>query len=385
MHTATQKNWVTIGFIFLNMVILGIVQSTRGPTLPLIQAEYGLGYDSIALMLVVCSVGMLCGVLAGGRICERFGYKRGLIFSIIIMFVFLGSLIFHGGFESLVIRFFFVYAALGCMDIALNALGSRIFITKTAILMSLTHFFFGVGSAGGSQYAGLMLNHGMPWRHIFSSMFVLYALSMVLICYAKFPQISEKGNAIQLPFIKVIKDISVWLGFGAIGLSVIFDFGIANWLVIYLRDVQHMTAQASASYLTLYFALYAIGRLFGGMAAEKFGYVKTFCVCIVLAGLLFFLGIVTENAWLFSGTGLFTAVFFPLFLSIVVKAYGAAAPSVIGVIFPLNSVLFMLSSFVLGALMERVGVQMGFYVIGLFIVIAPFFLLGFHWRLGRRV
>jgi len=384
MEISLRKNGLTIGFIFLNMAILGIVHSMRGPALPFIQTEYALGYDRIAFMIIVCSLGMFLGVLIGGRICERFGYKRGLLFSTIIMFISLGSLSVYSGFEYLIIKFFFIYTALGCMDIALNALGSRVFITKTAILMSLTHFFFGAGSAGGAQYAGFMLDGDTPWRHIFISVLILYALSFAMIFFAKFPQTHQNGNANQQPFTTVIKDTRVWLAFGTTGFSSIFDFGIINWLVIYLRDTQNMTPHASASYLTLYFALFALGRLVGGVIAEKFGYVKIFFVCMLSAGLLFFAGIITGNALLFSGTGLFTSVFFPLFLSIIVKDFRDDAPSVISIIFPLNGVLFMLSSFVLGILMESIGVQTGFYVIGAFIVIAPIFLLSLNRKLIRK-
>jgi len=318
---------------------------------------------------------MLLGVLIGGRICERFGYRKGLIFATAIIFISLGALRLHTGFERLVINFFFIYTALGWIDIALNSLGSRIFVTKTAILMSLTHFFFGLGSAGGSQYAGFMLAREIPWRHVFISILALYAVSLLLTFFAKLPYAQPGEQRKGLPFLKVVRDVRVWLSFGMIGLCVMFDFGIANWLVIYLRDSRHMNPSASAAYLSLYFILFAIGRLLGGVAAEKLGYIKTFLICILSSAALFFLGIMTGNALLFSGVGLFSSVFFPLFLSIVVKEFKEEAPAVVNFIVPLNSVLFMTSSIVLGMLMERIGVQAGFYIIGSFIVAAPVFLL----------
>ena len=274
----------------------------------------------------------------------------------------------------MVINFFFIYAAFGCIDIALNALGSRIFVTKTAILMSLAHFFFGVGSAGGSQYAGVMLANEIPWRYIFISILILYALSLVVICFATFPDMRQKSNTKGVRSVKVMKDVRVWLSFGTIGLCVIFDFGLTNWLVIYLRDNQHMTPDASASYLAVYFVFFSLGRLLGGVVAEKLGYIKTFFICIVGSVAFFSLGIMLDSALLFAVIGLFTSVFFPLFLSIVVKEFKEDAPAVINLIIPLNSVLFMASSVLLGILMERIGVQAGFYILGLFVAIAPVFL-----------
>jgi len=367
------------------MAILGIVQSARGPSLPFIQAEHGLSYSTIAFFITICSVGMLLGVLVGGRICERFGYRKGLIFATVIIFASLGVLRLHTGFERLVINFFFIYLALGWIDIALNSLGSRIFVTKTAILMSLAHFFFGVGSAGGSQYAGIMLTQGIPWRYIFISVLVLYAISLLLIFFATLPRAQPKDQRKGLPFLKIIRDVRVWLSFGMIGFCVMFEFGIANWLVIYLRDSQHMEPGASASYLSLYFILFAIGRLLGGAAAEKLGYIKIFLVCILSSAILFLLGIMTANALLFSGVGLFSSVFFPLFLSIVVKEFKEEAPAVINIIVPLNSVLFMTSSIALGMLMEQIGAQAGFYIIGSFVVIAPVFLFSLKKRLIYEV
>jgi len=361
------------------MVILGITQSIRGPILPLMQAEYGLRYSGLAFLITVCSVGMLLGVLVGGRICERFGYRKGLLLVTIIIFLSLGALQVHSGFGSLAVNFFFIYFALGWIDIALNALGSRIFVTKTAILMSLTHFFFGMGSAGGAQYAGQMLEREIPWRIIFISTLLLYAVSLPLFLFAKFPDVQSNGRQCSLPFLKIVQDVRVWLCFGVIGLCVMFDFGITNWLVLYLRDTQAMNPNSGASFLSFYFILFAVGRLIGGVVAEKLGYLKTFLICMIASATLFFLGVLTGNAFLFSGVGLFSAVFFPLFLSIVVKVFREDAPAVINVIIPLNSVLFMTSSIVLGTLMERIGVQAGFYVLGSFVVIAPVF-----WLLLKR-
>jgi len=349
------------------------------------QAEYGLSYSRLAFLLTVCSVGMLLGVLIGGRVCERFGYRKGLLFATAMMLVSLGALRTHSGFELFVINFFFIYAALGWIDIALNALGSRIFVTKTAVLMSLTHFFFGVGSAGGSQYAGFILAQEIPWRHIFISMVLLYAISLLMTFFAKFPEAQPKGSGSGLPFVKVIQDVRVWLSFGMIGLCVMFEFGIANWLVIYLRDSQNMNPSTSASYLALYFILYALGRLVGGIVAEKLGYIKTFLICILSSAALFSLGIMTGYALLFSGVGLFVSVFFPLFLSIVVKEFKEEAPAVVNVIVPLNNVLFMVSSIMLGILMERLGVQTGFYIIGSFVAIAPVFLFFLKRKLVHEV
>ena len=374
MYAAHKRSWLTVGFIFLNMAILGLVQSARGPVLPFMQTEYGLSYSRLAFLITICSVGMLLGVLVGGRICERFGYRKGLLLVTAIMFVSLWALQLHSGFAFLVINFFFVYLALGWIDIALNALGSRIFITKTAILMSVTHFFFGVGSAAGSQYAGLMLAQNISWRLIFMSVLILYTVSLALFFFVKFPDIQPKEQTDNASSLNLIRDVRVWLCFGMIGLCVMFEFGIANWLVIYLRDSHHMNPSASASYLSLYFVLFSIGRLFGGLIAEKLGYLKTLFICILSSATLFFLGIMTGNALLFSGVGLFSSVFFPLFLSIVVKEFKEDAPAVINVIIPLNSVLFMTSSIVLGILMERIGVQIGFYVLGSFLLIAPAFL-----------
>jgi len=251
--------------------------------------------------------------------------------------------------------------------------------------MSLTHFFFGLGSAGGAQYAGFMLTREIPWRYIFISVLLLYAISLLFICFAKLPSPQGTSHEKGLPFFKVIRDVRVWLSFGMIGLCVMFDFGIASWLVIYLRDSQGMNPNTSASYLSLYFVFFAMGRLLGGIAAEKLGYIKTFLICILSSAALFFLGIMTGNALLFSGVGLFSSVFFPLFLSIVVREFKEDAPAVINVIVPLNSVLFMVSSIVLGMLMEGIGVQAGFYVIGSFVVIAPAFLFLLKRKLVHKV
>ena len=111
-----------------------------------------------------------------------------------------------------------------------------------------------------------------------------------------------------------------------------------------------MNPDASASYLALYFIFFAVGRLLGGVVAEKLGYIKTFLVCIIASVLLFASGIILNSALLFAMIGLFTSIFFPLFLPIVVREFREDAPAVINVIIPLNSVLFMASSVLLGVL-----------------------------------
>ena len=380
MNISSKNKWFMTGFIFLNMVILGLAHAVRGPVLPFIKEEYLLSYSALAFMITVCSLGLLLGVLIGGRLCERFGYKKGMISVSIFLSFSLAALSFHTSFVSLSVNFFFIYVALGFIDIALNSLGSRMFITKTAILMSLAHFFFGVGSAGGSQYAGYMLANEIPWRFIMTSIFIVYAVSMLIACFAKFPEVNIENKNAGLPFITVIKDVRVWLGFGTMGFCLVFDLGIFNWLIIYLREVQGMSPDTSASYLALYFVFFSIGRLLGGVAAEKFGYIRTFFVCIVSAVAFFVTGIVTGSALSFAIIGLFSSVFFPLFLSIVIREFKSDAPAVINVILPLNNILFMVSSVLLGVLMDYLGARIGFYTIVLFVIIAPVFLFAFKKR-----
>jgi len=377
---STRKNVFAVGFIFLNMLILGILQSVRGPILPFIQDDYGLSYSGIGLVITICSVGMLLGIVVGGRVCERLGYQKGVFLGILIMLVSLLTLGIEGSVSLLFVIFFTLYFGLGWVDIALNSLGSRLFLTKTAILMSLTHFFFGVGLSGGSGYAGMMLVDETSWRYIFLSIALLFAISLLLTFLTKFPVVNGANENQGMPFATAIRDSRIWLFLAVLGLATVFDLGIANWLVIYLRG-QAMSASASASFLSLYFILFAVGRLVGGVVAEKVGYLRVFSGCVVASGLLFMLGIITGVNLLFAVTGLFTSVFFPLFLALIVQEFEGHAPAVLNIVLPLNSIIFMTSSLILGAMMERFGVRYGFYMIGLFMLVAPMFI----WLLKKKL
>lgn len=360
--------------LFGGMLSLGFYDAVRGALLPTIRLSLELPYGTIGLVLFVAGLGYPVSVLFGGMLADRFGAWRLAAAGYVLMAA--ASLTAPTVSESITfaLLILLIHFGLGLLDVALNAIGGAIFVTKTALMMSYLHLFFGLGASLSPGYASLLLGAGLSWQAVYLSMLLLILPFLVMAWRSRSRRSTDHG-AESTPAADAPGGTrdggpaapGLWLFVLLLGFGVSFELGVATWHSNYLVAVRDFSPAAAATYLSLFFAAFTVGRLTGGHLVESTGYRNALVWAPGAAVLLFALGVVVPGVpFVTSLSGYFVGVLFPTVIALVARRYVVRRSSVIGIVMAGGTALQMLSNWLIALAHEHWGEELGFASIALF-------------------
>lgn len=380
---SSRSHWLLFAVAFASMVLFGFVENIKGTVIPPLRDTYQVNYSDIGVMLLAGSFGYLSATFLGGLAGDRYGQKRVLAAGCALIILAALGMQVANTFPLVCGLMFLLNAGFGSLEVGVNSLGARIFVRNSALLMNLTHFFYGAGSMAGPAYAARMLEAGQPWGVIYAFSALLALAVFALLAAARFPALTPQHAAQRRSLREIAGSGKVWLFVIVLSLFVAVEIGTGNWLVSYLRDVHEMGAEESAGFLSLFFLFFTFGRLAGGYVAERLGYVR----CILLFALavlcLDAAGFATGRAGviLFSATGFFISIMYPTFMALIMREFTSGTGSVMGFIITGVAAVNMLMNWVVGQTSDRLGVTAGFASFMLYTVLAIALLLVLNRRL----
>lgn len=369
MESDRKRSIQLIILAYLIMTVFGFLMNLRGPIIPAIKGEFSVSYSSIGLMFLLTDIAYMLATFFGGIAGEKFGIKKILVFSFVIIILSVMSMNLVNSFTLFVLILFFITIGVGCFEIGLNALGARVFTVNAAVMMNLLHLFYGVGSIIGPKYSGWLLSINISWRGVYLySLIVLFAVLLFLLA-TPFSEKKEERQAVKIPFKKLASDKRIWLLAGVLGFCIVAELGIANWMINFLQVEHKMNENDSSLYLSFFFVAFTIGRLVGGFLAERIGYVNILLCCTALYILLFSGGLILGGGWfiLFSLTGFSVSVMYPTVMTIAMKEFRQDTTVAMGFIVTASGLFNMLASWLMGKTSDVFGVFVGFASVLLYV------------------
>lgn len=382
MKSSKTINMRTILLLFSIMVIIGFVGNLRGALLPSIKKDLSISYSDIGLMIFVTSLGYFSSTFFGGIIGDRIGQRKVLAFGFAVITIGLIGILFTKSFFILLITMLILNTGLGCFDIGLNSLASRVFVTNTAIMMSMMHVFFGLGSSASPKIAGFMLSKNIEWNYIYFSAIALIGTVFVLYATTPIKYVSSQGKTPRIPLSTLFKDKRLWLFIGVLGFCEATEGGIGTWLINFLQIERGLSKSESTQYMFYFFLIYTVGRIFGGYLAEKLGYIRTIISFVIITIVLFVSGLFLGNSWaiLFSLTGFSISIMYPTMVTVISKEFTEGISSALGIIMTAAGLMSVGSSLLIGKINDSIGVSAGIAMIPVFASVAVvllFILRGF--------
>jgi fucose permease len=376
--------------VYGNMVLYGFIQTMRGIVYPLIKNTYGASYNQQGLIVSLASFAAVISCAAAGIILNRMGFKKSMMFGFgfiitgMIAFCFSGNFWIAGGLIIL------IQLGLGFFEIGINGIGVKTFTKKSALMMSLLHFFYGVGAALGPWFGGLIANNQkLGWRYMYT--FALAPVFVMLLStliwgpgsVEKESPVSPAEEASVSPgqtkpgFRWAIANPLVWRFALCLGLVSAVEFGATNWSGLYLQDVFGMDPKTTgANFISLYFLLYTVSRLLGGFFIEKAGYFRSILAAIFITLILLIIGfsLGRQGIWVLPFTGLFLGITFPTVLAMSIGVFRekaqAASSAIIVIAFSLNGII----QYLIGLINRYIGEAWGYRSCILYGVILIFML-----------
>ncbi len=351
--------------IFAGAFVFGIVMSSLGSGLPTLFTTIGFEKADAGRLFLAMNFAMLVSSLLFGPICDRFGFRRVLLGSTMMIagaFVFLSRAASYPLIRTSLLLLGF---GGGALNGGTNALLNDISPDRRESALNLLGIFFGLGALFTPFLIGSLLAPvGLP---VILLCLVFVTLGPVaLFTVAQFPPPKHEEGFSWAGCLGVLRNPLLFL-FG----SLLFfqsgnEFTIGGWVSTYLGERHKMDPRDAAYILALYWTAIMVGRLIVSRIAKRISASALVFVSALLS-LASAIGIVLSSraavASIFVALiGLGFAAIFPTTLAQAGSAFAQYSGTAFSVIFVMALSGGMTAPWLVGRIAQEHGVGAGLWV-----------------------
>lgn len=235
--------YLTLFLCFCIAILEGFDIQSIGVAAPSIQAEFNLTKGQLGCIFSAATLGMFPGAIVAGRLSDKIGRKKILIFSVAIFGVMSLLTAFTTGFNSLVlIRFLTGVGMGGALPLIIAMSSESVSERWSATAVSIMYAGVPIGAAITALAAGMFTEVGQ-WKNIFylgglAPILILPLLALLLKeTYTKRQATKEIENN-DFKFVlfgegRLASTLQIWLSF--LGTLIVLYF-ILNWLPVLMQN-----------------------------------------------------------------------------------------------------------------------------------------------------
>lgn len=361
MKTKQNKIFLIFTLFYLYFTI-AIFESSRGNFIPFFIEEFKINNTVISLILSLNTLGNIIGSFLAGQFCEKYGHKVVYIIGSVVSTI--GVLIAPFTANIFMLGLFNLIFGIGRSFIAIgvDSMVPVLSIGFESILMNITHFMYGLGSFAGQNAYGQLLSRGIPWRTIYLFLGILFIVSVILTLLIKTPNIHVSS---ELSFKRkdLYKNHLICMFVVALTFGLIAEAIINTWFISYMRESYLLNPADAAKYASIFFLLFALGRLFGGFILNKIGNSKGLKIFLFLASVSILVGLQLKQNGLIiiAASGFFISITFPTMMVIINQTFKQNSSFAIGLIVTISNILYVVLFNITGALNDLFGTYAAFY------------------------
>jgi fucose permease len=376
----TNKKWmILVAFVS----IFGLAMSTgiRGILVPNFIESFGVTDGQIGMLFTATTFFSVFAIYFGSQWGERFGLKKIILIAQLLNGVLFLAVSQIQSYTLFVIGYSLIQFCVSLLIISLNTMATVIQVRYPAILVNLVHFFFGLGLTLSQRVGGELVSRGFDWVDLFQMVGILFFVTAALTFFMKEPNAmtgAAKVRLSALPHKAYLALIALGVGF-----YVASELQTANWIVYYLKTIYNFAEDKAGEISAVFFGLFTIGRLLGGMIAEKLGYVRSVVVFTACASVLYMCGMLLGEAglYLIAGSGFFYSLVFPMVTIILARDFGQFRATAIALVSTAGNLMTLITSLLIGGVTDWVGIGIGYWVIPISITLSA---LSFMAAFGRQ-
>ena len=355
--------------LFGTMLLFGLIENFKGVSYPLIKTGFSATDVQQGFMVSMLSMSYVGFCVIAGLFLGRFGIKPSFIFGFSAICAGLVLVFFMPGFFSTAASLFVIFAGFGFFEVGLNALASRVFVKRTALLMNLLHGFYGIGAMIGPKAAGAVVEYtSLGWRYVYLLSLPPVIMLFIPGIFTRFPEnAAESGHgggdtAGRKSFFDALRSPAVWLMSVTLGLEVIIEMNSSNWGPLYFQEVYGLSpSTGGAAFLSAFFLVFTVSRLVCGPLVEKIGYTRSLVGAAVIVLVIFAAGFCLgkNGVYVLPALGFFIALLWPTIMAAAVVLFGKDAPVYSSAMIAIAGLINALVQFLVG-LTNRVNPAWGY-------------------------
>jgi fucose permease len=358
-----NKNIFLIFTAFYIYFIMALFESTRGNFVPFFLKEFHINNTQMSLVLTFNTIGSIIGSFLGGHLCEKYGHK--FVFFIGALTASAAVLIAPFASNIFLLTLFNFLFGLGraLWAVTVDSIIPVLSIGFESILMNITHFMYGLGSLTGQSIYGILLEYGLHWRKIYLYLGVFFVISVVFTFFIKAPGIKININREEKRK-ELYKNPIIYLFVAAVTFAFLSESVVYTWFISYMRTSYGFNPGDAAKYATVYYFLFALGRLAGGFILNKTGNVKGLKLYLLSGAFCILTGLLLRDKGLLviAASGFFMSIVFPTLMVITNTVFKETTSFAIGLITTLGNIFFMIFFNVTGALNDFAGTFAAFFI-----------------------
>ncbi|WP_404541031.1 MFS transporter [Dyella agri] len=292
--TAANRAFASAGratrLVFL---VAGIGMAAWAPMVPYAKARLGLDDATLGLVLLAFGGGSMVSMPLVGFLTHRFGSRKVIVVGGALTCLALPLLALAPDAWTLALVLLYFGAALGALDVAMNAHAVEVERRAAQPLMSGFHGLFSIGGLAGAAGMSLLLAAGLPLA-LASGTIALLLLALVL---AQWPSLlDEVAEAERRPPFRMPGGVVLLLGVLCF-ISFLAEGSMLDWSALLLRDFHGFPSASAGIGYAVFSVAMALGRLTGDRVVARFGPVPTvrFGACVAAAG--FMLAALSAWSW----------------------------------------------------------------------------------------
>jgi len=353
---------------YVTMFLFGFTENVKGVSFPLIKTEFGVAYDNQGGLVSLTWFGYVTFCLVASFFLQQFGIKKSILAGYVLISAGALATLAAPSFWAASLTLLIVNTGFGFFEVGTNALATAVFTRRTALMMSLLHFFYGFGAIVGPKTAGLLTKaFGFSWRQVYMVIIIPTAVFFFFILFTRFAGRTNQGAVKDLTskvtFTSALRNPMVWLFSLTLGFMEVIEFGAANWGGLYLQDVYGLDPRITgASFVSLFYIVFTLSRLSSGLAIERIGYIRSLYMALVSTIVLFVVGFALgrNGIWVLPFTGLFIAIMWPTIMAVAMQVFGTDAPTTSSVIITLSGAVNGVFQLVIGLTNHYAGECWGY-------------------------
>ncbi|MCL6547972.1 MAG: MFS transporter [Alicyclobacillus sp.] len=372
-----RRFWLGLGLYA--MFVVGCADMLRGSAAPLMQADWNLSYGRLGLVFALGALGYLGGTLFGGPALARLGIRRVIAMGALTMALGTFAVAAAPGVEAGAAGLAAAGFGSGCLEVGVNAVIPR--LTPSAHGQSRDfnwlHGFYGVGAFALPLAVGWLLQTARAWRPVYAVLGVAVAVVSAIAVIQRRHDIDRLNEPLSTHPATVSRpaspamwrDPALWLLAFAIGVYVMAEVGIGNWLTAYLVDVRGTSLAVASMCLSGFYLTFTAGRLTAPLwlhrLSPRTAVLAAVAFSLLWAGVALLPWAGAPAGWVIAGFGF--SIVFPTLTAIASHAFPSDSGRAIGVLFTAAGIGSIATNEVIGNAAARWGLGAGFALIAGFL------------------
>lgn len=261
-YSIGAAQYLSTRFAFL---ITGLAMSAWAPLIPFVKARLAIGESTLGLLILCFGAGSLLAMPVTGLLVNRYGCRRVITTTLLLMCVSLVCLAISPGVPGMAINLLMFGMMLGATDVAMNMQAVVVEKASGRAMMSGFHGFYSLGGIFGAVIMSVLMWFGLAPFH---ALLCLASALLAMLAYAAkdlLPADRSDTNAGERdPFFVIPRGKVLLLGVLCL-VAFLAEGAVLDWSAVFLSSLRGI----DPVYAGLGFACFSVAMTIGRFTGDR--------------------------------------------------------------------------------------------------------------------